>query len=231
MGAFIACTAEDPIQIYAAASIAPVAQHILKENSDIPFLCNVASSSILARQIAAGAPADIYLSASTVWTSYLENKENIATRKSVAKWNGLRNSLVLITNKKNPHSCSLQENKTIAIADWKHVPAGMYAREALEKLHIFEQLAPHLLATLDVHAVLTYVARGDVPCGIVYKSDTFLSDEVLIVPSALDNISIDILYSFLLFDTSEPAGTLFHHLTLHPAAYQQFGFSVISEMP
>jgi len=231
MGVFTACTTDLPVQIYAAASIAPVAEQILSSpKQQRPFAINVASSSILAKQIEAGAPADLYLSASAVWTAHLEQTGHILPEQ---KWEGLSNSLVLITNKKTASPCHLDRTSQIAIADWNHVPAGMYAREALTQAGIFERLTPSLLSVLDVHAVLTYVARGDVPCGIVYKSDTLLSDEIQIVPSILDHHPIDIRYSFAMLQRSQHphAGILFHSLKTEVSTYKSFGFSFLSEAP
>ena len=79
--------------------------------------------------------------------------------------------------------------------------------------------------------MLTYVSRGDVPCGIVYKSDTLLSDEVKPVPSVLDTTPIDILYSFLLLRNESAAARVFQTLITEDNDYQKFGFSLLPDVP
>jgi molybdate transport system substrate-binding protein len=222
---FMGCreSSTPPLQIYAAASIAPVAEQLLKAfPQGYSYELNIASSSLLAQQISQGAPADIFLSASPQWTTFLQQSN---TTHQV--WEGLKNHLVLIKNKGATQSCVLEKSPPLVIADWTHVPAGVYAHKALTNLGLFD-MQKQLISAVNVHAVLTYVARGDIPCGIVYKSDTLLSDDVEIVPSPLDTHDLDIRYSFLLLprSTHPHVESIFTMLTdpIHKDLYTQFGF-------
>jgi molybdate transport system substrate-binding protein len=218
------------LQIYAVASIAPVVEQFIETfPQGHPYVLNIASSSLLAQQIDHGAPADIFLSASTQWTSFLNPT---GTKQRI--WEGLTNTLVLVKTKGSEQSCLLEKNPPLVIADWTHVPAGVYAKKALTELSLFDTQT-QLISAINVHAVLTYVARGDIPCGIVYKSDTLLSKDVEIVPSPLDRHQINIRYSFVLLprSTHPNAESTFSMLmdTKNEAVYKQFGFQYVGDDP
>ncbi|MEE8171320.1 MAG: molybdate ABC transporter substrate-binding protein [Alphaproteobacteria bacterium] len=136
-----------------------------------------AGSSILAKQIENGAPADIYLSANPAWMDYLARRGHIdiATRRDL-----LANSLVVIAPANSPSGGALDAPADIvaalgdgrlAVGDPDHVPAGIYARQALEALGLWPALQDRLVRTTDVRVALHLVARGEAPLGIVYASD------------------------------------------------------------
>ena len=221
---------QSPLQIYAAASIAPVAELLLKSfPQGHSYEINIASSSLLAQQILHGAPADLFLSASPQWTSYLQQ---MGTQHRT--WEGLGNHLVVIRTKGSTQSCFLENSPPLVIADWTHVPAGIYAHKALTELGLFEK-QKQLISAINVHAVLAYVARGDIACGNDYKSDTLLDTKVEIVPSPLDHHKIDIRYSFLLLSGSNhPNAEATFTMLTHPKnkeQYTDFGFQYIGETP
>ena len=218
----LACTnhAQDPIHVHAAVSIAPVLEKIIKSSSSTePYRINSASSSLLAQQIKQGAKADLFASASLQWVQFLN-------QEVVHSWEGLGNQIVLIKNKQHTGICSLKDDTPLSIADWTHVPAGVYARQALIQLNVFAQKEPYMIPALHAHAALSYVANGDIPCGIVYRSDSLLSDDVEIVPSALDDIKLDIRYSLaVLSDTPRVHALL--DIMRDPSSkeiYESFGF-------
>lgn len=137
-----------------------------------------ASSSTLAKQVEQGAPASIFISANEEWADYLEKKNLLApgSRSSL-----LGNSVVLIapTDTKSPDLkietgfdlfAALQGGR-LSVGDPDHVPAGMYAKEALTKLGVWEALEPRLARANDVRGALALVERGEAPFGIVYATD------------------------------------------------------------
>lgn len=135
-----------------------------------------AASSILARQVAAGAPADLFISADVDWMDDLARRGLIApgTRANLAG-----NSLVLI----RPATTSADPAPTpaglaralstapLAMADPDSVPAGRYGRAALTRLGIWAQVAPKVVRAENVRAALALVARGVASYGIVYATD------------------------------------------------------------
>ncbi|MGH6991451.1 MAG: molybdate ABC transporter substrate-binding protein, partial [Stellaceae bacterium] len=146
-----------------------------------------ASSSTLARQIVYGAPANIFISADQKWMDYIAAKKKIAagTRRNL-----LRNTLVLIapatskaTIKIAPgfHLAAALGNGRLAVGDPDHVPAGIYARQALTHLGVWKQVAAKTARAENVRAALALVERGETPFGIVYSTDAKASSKVRIV--------------------------------------------------
>jgi molybdate transport system substrate-binding protein len=147
-----------------------------------------ASSSTLARQIEAGAPADLFISADQKWMDYAADKKAIdpATRATL-----LGNSLVVVAPKASAQGAITIDEKTdwtsllkggrLAVGDPQHVPAGIYAKEALQKLGAWETLSPKLAPAEDVRGALALVERNEAPLGIVYGSDAVASKGVKVV--------------------------------------------------
>ncbi len=180
--------AQEKITLFAAASLTNALDEIsalYTQQSGHPVRTSYAASSALARQIAGGAPADIYISANQRWMDYLATQGMLDNDNRATL---LQNSLVLITQ---PHSTSqlddfkalpaLLATDRLAVGDPDHVPAGLYARQALESLGLWPQLAPRLARSHNVRAALLLVERGEAPLGIVYRSDALLSDRVRIL--------------------------------------------------
>lgn len=143
-----------------------------------------AGSSILAKQIENGAPADLYLSANPAWMDYLTERGHI---DSASRRDLLANRLVVIAPAENPANGAFDGKAGIAAAlgegrlamgDPDHVPGGIYARQALEALGLWPDLENRLIRTADVRLALHLVARGEAPLGIVYASDAFAFDGV-----------------------------------------------------
>ncbi|MFQ5825111.1 MAG: molybdate ABC transporter substrate-binding protein [bacterium] len=191
-----------PLRIYAAASLTsvmPKLTQVFQENyphAEIEF--NFAASSILAKQIEYGAEADIFISANTQWMDFLENKNQI---KSNTRIDFLSNKLVLIVSVKNKSTItSLQDLNQpfvhrIALADWAHVPAGLYAKVALENSGLWENIQTKCIPALDVRAALSYVERGEADCGIVYLTDAAISKNVKIITELPFDVQSNIRYS------------------------------------
>jgi molybdate transport system substrate-binding protein len=174
----------ETVTVFAAASLTDslkrVAQ-LYREQSHDTIEFNFAASSLLARQIEEGAPADIFFSADTLWMDELEKKGLIAkeTRKD-----RLSNSLVIVVPKDSPAPISsprdLAEARIgrLALADPKVVPAGIYAREYLQKQNLWAAVETKVIPTANVRAALAAVASGNADAGIVYKTDAAISKQV-----------------------------------------------------
>lgn len=135
---------------------------------------NLASSGDLYRQIESGAPADVFASADLKWMDKAVAAKLVdeSTRISFAA-----NALVLAVPAPNPARIKAVADLTgkavgrIGIGSPEHVPAGAYARKALETLGLWETLQPKLIPAESVRQVLDYLVRGEVDCGFVYATD------------------------------------------------------------
>jgi len=138
-----------------------------------------AASSALARQIEGGAPADLFLSADEEWMDRLAD-EGLLRQGSRADL--LTNQLVLIAPADTPaDGPEALGSGRLALADPEAVPAGRYARAALESLGLWHDVARRIVPAENVRAALALVERGEVPLGIVYATDAQASDEVRVV--------------------------------------------------
>ncbi len=160
----------------------------------------VAASSTLARQIAQGAPADLFLSANVAWMDHLAAQQLILPDSRVAL---LANRLVLVAPADSPLKLRLSPeldlagligDGRLAIGDPSHVPAGIYAREALQALGLWDQVAGRLAQASSVRAALALVDRGEVPAGIVYETDAAISPRVRIVDAFPARVTPKIVY-------------------------------------
>jgi molybdate transport system substrate-binding protein len=182
--------AEGPVLVFAAASLTDVLEEIdaaFTASTGVHVRASYAASSVLAKQIEAGAPADIFLSADKEWMDYLESHQLL---KDGSRRDLLGNQLVLIAPASSPVQLKLVRGMDLAGAlkggrlasgDPDSVPAGIYARQALTQLGAWEAIADHLVRAENVRAALAYVARGEAPLGIVYRTDALAEKRVRIV--------------------------------------------------
>lgn len=189
-GAMPARAATTPM-VFAAASLQDGLRALGREwgaRGHAPPRFSFAASSALARQIEQGAPADLFLSADEAWMDYLQARHLIAEGTRVSP---LANALVLIAPKAMAQPVTLSRgvdlaallgpNGRIATADPAHVPAGRYARAALESLGQWSTLGPRLARADNVRAALLLVERGEAPLGIVYATDARAAPGVRVV--------------------------------------------------
>ncbi|HET6757384.1 MAG TPA: molybdate ABC transporter substrate-binding protein [Burkholderiales bacterium] len=178
------------ILVFAAASLRDALDEIAlgyEQQSNVKVLLSYAASSALAKQIESGAPADIFVSADLDWMNYLDKKKLIDAKSRV---NLVGNRLVLISGADaklqptigvNVPMIDLLRSERIAIANPDHVPAGKYARAALEHLGVWASIQDKLVRTDNVRVALSLVSRGEVPTGIVYLSDAMADKQVRVV--------------------------------------------------
>lgn len=137
-----------------------------------------AGSSALARQIEAGAPADLFVSADLAWMDYLDEKKLL---KPGTRGNLLSNAIVLVAPADSKASITiapgfdlaglLGKDGRLAMADTNAVPAGKYGKAALEALKVWPSVQARVAQAENVRAALALVGRGEVPAGIVYATD------------------------------------------------------------
>lgn len=177
------------VRIFAAASLQTALTKIAAgyRGPGAPLRPTFGASSAMARQIAQGAPADLFISADTEWMDWLSQRRLIAagTRRNL-----LSNRLVLIAPKTSPVSLKITARMPLAsalgggrlaIADPVSVPAGKYGKAALVKLGVWDSVAGRLAPAENVRTALAYVARGEAPLGIVYATDAHAEPRVKVV--------------------------------------------------
>jgi molybdate transport system substrate-binding protein len=181
------------LTVYAAASLTDALKEIAaayEKQSGDRLQFNFGASSMLARQIEEGAPADLFFSADEAKMDALEKKDLLlpGTRRSL-----LSNLLVLVVPTdasvapKSAADLVKPEFKKIALAEPQTVPAGIYAREYLQKLGLWDAVKEKVVPTENVRAALAAVESGNVEVGIVYKTDSLISKKVKVaveVPAA-----------------------------------------------
>ena len=177
---------ERPITIFAAASLQNAITELAQNYTDetgIKVHVSVAGTSPLARQIQHGAPADIFISANKSWVDHLLNRKllNPNSVSVIAK-----NSMVLVSRTGVDSDVSVLEgrwdlNSLIVTAMIGSVPAGIYAKEALEHYGLWETLQNQVVQTDNVRSALRLVELGQVDFGLVYLSDAVASKDVQIV--------------------------------------------------
>jgi molybdate transport system substrate-binding protein len=167
------------IHVSAAASLTDALQEIASRYSD-KVVFNFGASSILARQIEEGAPADVFISADELKMDDLQRRGLIVkkSRRSI-----LSNALVVVVpsdSKLKITSAKDLLGHSIAIAEPSSVPAGIYAKEYLREERVWDRVAGKIVPTENVRGALAAVESGNVDAGIVYKTDALSSRAVKI---------------------------------------------------
>ena len=190
----------DGVTVFAAASLAgpmdEIAEGFERESGhDVTLV--YAGSSALARQVEAGAPADLVILASADWMDHLDRAHAIRpeTRRDL-----LTNRLVLIGGWQHSEPLALQElpealgPRRFALALSEAVPAGIYARQALETLELWDALAPQIVEADNVRAAQLLVAMGAAGYGIVYETDAATEPRVTILAQVSEETHDPIRY-------------------------------------
>lgn len=199
-----------------------------------------AASSALAKQIAGGAPADLFISADIPWMDDVGGKGMIApgTRRNL-----LGNTLVMVAGpdwKGEAITISagfplgdLLESGRLAVADTSAVPAGKYAKAALQSLGVWPSVEGKLAQAENVRAALALVARGEAPLGIVYGSDARAEAKVRVVGVFPEGSHPPVIYpAAVLSESSHPKARGFLDYLGGTSAKERFeaeGFTVIAK--
>jgi molybdate transport system substrate-binding protein len=232
------------IKVYAAASLTNALTDIAKQyeqqsgNTVTPVF---AASSTLAKQIEAGAPADVFFAADEKWMSYLIQKGRVDAGQ-VSQL--LNNDLVMIAPKGNAFRFKASPDFKIAQAfkgylctgQTESVPVGIYAKQSLSSLGWLDQLKGRVVGTDDVRAALTFVERGECSAGIVYSTDAKISNKVQVVGVFPENTHKPIVYPVAVTKSSAEAAItsdFVNYLKNNPQAqaiFTKYGFSLIKSV-
>jgi molybdate transport system substrate-binding protein len=232
----------DDIVIFAAASLTDALDAINAEwqkETGKKATVSYAASSVLAKQIEQDAPAQIFISADLNWMDYVEQKKLI---KPESRVNLLGNRLVLIARKDKAQPIEIRQGFDLAklvgrgylaLADVDSVPAGKYAKAALEKLDVWPSVADKLAQSADVRAALLRVSRGQAPVGIVYQTDAATDPNVTIIGTFPDNTHPPIVYPIALTaKASNPDAAAFYaylRSAKATAGFEALGFTVLNK--
>ena len=234
---FIGCSGEELV-IFGAMSLTDALTEVSQrfgETRNVKVYCNFAGSSTLQRQIEKGAPADVFVSASPKQMEALQGEGLIYedSRRAI-----LNNRLVLVAPVDSSLSMTgvgllVQDSiRRIAIGEPNSVPAGIYGREALTHLEIWDTVQSKLIPSADVRSTLAYVESGEVDLGIVYQTDARLSRKVRVIYQFPDSSHSPIVYpAAVLQHTGHKVlaqGFLEYLQTAEVAAiFEKYGFSVV----
>ena len=194
--------AEGPV-VFAAASLKDALDAVnaeWKKASGKQATISYAASSVLAKQIEQGAPADIFVSADEDWMDYLATRKLI---KPETRFDLVGNKLVLIAPKDSKLTAtiasgfplaSLLGDAHLAMADTASVPAGKYGKASLEKLGVWDAVKDRIAQAENVRAALSLVSRGEAPLGIVYATDAKADPKVKVLDAFPESTHAPILY-------------------------------------
>jgi molybdate transport system substrate-binding protein len=225
------------LYVSAAASLTDALKEIAipyEKESDDHLLFNFAASSVLARQIEEGAPADLIFSADEAKLNALEREGLLlpGTRKSI-----LSNTLAVVvpadsaTRIQSAQDLAGPDIQKIAIGEPGSVPAGIYAKVYLDKLGLWAQLTSKFVPVENVRAALAAVESGNVEAGIVYKTDALVSKKVKVAFEVPRSDGPDISYPLAVIkDSKSPDAARKFATYLESAAagtvFEKYGFIV-----
>lgn len=231
--------AEEPVRVFAAASLTNALNDIgaewQKAGHPRPSLAYAASSA-LARQIEAGAPADVFASADLAWMDYLDRRGKV---QAETRTNLLGNSLVMIVPRGRRFPVRTARGFDLAGAfagklctgEPGVVPAGIYAREAMRNLGWWDALKGRVVGTDDVRTALAFVERGECALGIVYATDAKISRKVELLATLPAGTHKPIVYPFAAVDGARPEAKAFlRFVQTSPTAaaiFRKYGFTVL----
>lgn len=225
-----------PLTISAAASMSNALaelKELYEQDHPVQLLFNFSGSGALKQQIIQGAPVDIFISASKEHMDELVEKDMMLTNYHSSL---VANSLVLITPKNEDGVqvtlSTLQNLNKIAIGIPEVVPAGSYAKEALQNANIWNQVESKLIYTKDVSQVLTYVESKNVDAGLVYKTDALASKKVEMTENIDPSLHSPILYDYGVLKNTQnmKESKSFFDFLQSPAAqqvFEKYGFNVL----
>jgi molybdate transport system substrate-binding protein len=234
--------AQEQITVFAAASLKNALDAVnaaFTKATGIKVVASYEASSALAKQIEQGAPADVFISADLRWMDYVAERKLINPNTRV---NFLGNKLVLIAPADSKLGnitigqggfdiAKLAGDGRIAVADVKAVPAGLYAKAALEKLGAWAAAESKLAQAENVRATLAFVARGEAPVGIVYETDAKVEPKVKTIGTFPDDSYPPVTYPVAATaDTKKPGVGPYFSFLRTPAAkaiFEKYGFSYL----
>ena len=232
----------ESLLVFAAASLKETLEETGKAftkdaGTEVKF--SFAASSALAKQIEAGAPADLFASADLKWMDYLDEKKLI---RSETRKNLIGNRLVIVAPQVSARSSldltedafakALGDGK-LATGEVNSVPAGIYAKSALQNLRLWSLIEPKLAQADNVRGALAFVARNEAPLGIVYETDAKVEPQVKIIARFPADSHAPIIYPFAVTAQSKnPEAERFLNYLSSPSAkaiFEKSGFIVLAQ--
>ena len=239
-----AAAQQQSILVFAAASMKNALDDVnaaFTKGGGDKVVASYAASSALMKQIEQGAPADVFLSADIDWMDFGAKHGLI---KNDTRFDLLGNRLVLIASKDSTIGqvnvgpgfdlAALAGSGRIAVGDVRAVPAGLYAKAALEKLGSWAAVEPKLAMAESVRAALVLVSRGEAPLGIVYETDTKIEPAVKIVGVFPEDSHPPIVYPVALTAVAKPEAApylAFLRTQQAKTIIEHNGFNVLTKPP
>ena len=233
--------ARAPLTVFAAASLKEsldAAAEAYRRRTGTPVRVSYAASPALARQIAQGAPADVFLPADREWMDHLASRRllRVGTRRDLLGY-----ALVLVAPRAArmpPVALARPASLTRALGDGRlalalttSVPAGRYAKAALESLALWTPLQPRVVEAENVRAALLLVARGEARMGVVYATDARAEPRVRVLAVFPPRSHPPIVYPVAVIASSRhPAAADFVAWLRTPEAraiFERRGFAVV----
>ena len=222
--AFVAASTKDATR---------AAANLFTKETGVEVKVSDGASSRLAAQIAHDAPADLFLSASEEWADFVKDKGFVAESRLF-----LANSLVIVVPKENPGHVVRPEDlirdgvRHVAVAG-APFPAGVYGRQALKKLGLWDALEKKLVPADDVRQALAYVARGEAEAGIVYATDARVTGRVRQVYEFSPSVHDPIRYPLVLLKAGreKESARRFYEFLQSPraaAVFKEHGFTPLA---
>ena len=225
------------LRVYAAASLKDALDEQAKQfeaTSGNKVVTVYAASNALAKQIEAGAPADVFIAADLDWADYLDSRKLL---RAGSRGNLVGNSLVLVAPAASTTALRIAPNfglaaalggGKLAMANPDSVPAGKYGKAALEALGVWAAVERQVVRADNVRAALSFVARGEAPLGIVYGTDATADKAVHIVDVFPDSTHAPIVYlGAIVASSNAPAAALllvFLRSDAARAVWKKYGF-------
>ena len=233
----VAPVAADEVTVYAAASLTDALQEVaqgFEAKTGHKVVFNLGASNDLARQIKAGAPADVFFSADK---AQMDGLEAVGLVRAVDRVDVLSNILVVVVpasrTARMSQASDLLAVRRLALADPEAVPAGVYARTWLQSLALWDTLQDRVIPTLNVRAALSAVESENADAGIVYRTDAAISKRVKVAFEVPKDKGPAIVYPMapLAASRNSAAAELVRYLTSPPAreVYRRYGFIVLGE--
>jgi len=227
----------DTITVFAASSLREVLESLAKDFQAAThhrIVLSFAASNALAKQVEAGAPADLFISADVEWADHVEARglARPGLRRNVAG-----NELVLVAPAKSDTRITIAPGFTLgealgtrrlSMANPDAVPAGKYAKAALVSLGAWDGVKDRIVPADSVRAALAFVAFGEAPLGIVYRSDAVAEHGVRVVAAFPPSTHPPIVYPLLALKRASAAGLNFAAYLLNAESrktWRRFGFT------
>jgi molybdate transport system substrate-binding protein len=233
-------SAAEKITVFAAASMKnalDAANAAYRADKGVEVTTSYAASSALAKQIEAGAPADVFISADLDWMDYLAGKRLITPE---TRSNLVGNRIVLVAPKDKAKPVEIKTgfdlagllgDSRLAMGSVDSVPAGKYGKAALEKLGVWAAVAPKVAGVENVRGALALVSRGEAAYGIVYQTDAAADPGVAIVGTFPQATHPPIIYPVAALSASKnPSVAAYLDFLKSPKAapfFQSQGFAIL----